>query len=84
VRLLPAFDPWVMGPGTADSHVVPPAQRAEVSRGANLVVSGGVVSGTWSAAKGGAVTVTWFPEAKRPPERAVTEEVERLSAILDR
>ena len=37
VRLLPAADPWVMGPGTADPHVVPPAHRQLVTRGANLV-----------------------------------------------
>ena len=31
VRLLPAADPWVMGPGTADPHVVPPARRQLVT-----------------------------------------------------
>ena len=48
VRLLPAADPWVMGPGTADPHVVPPAHRQLVTRGANLVLAGGVVAGTWT------------------------------------
>ena len=52
VRLLPASDQWVMGPGTADPHVVPQARRAVVSRGAHLVVVGGVVSGTWSVKAG--------------------------------
>src|SRR4029077_9333299 len=47
VRLLPAADPWVMGPGTADPHVVPPARRQLVTRGANLVLADGVVAGTW-------------------------------------
>jgi hypothetical protein len=49
VRLLPGFDPWVMGPGTADPDVVPPGRRALASRGANLVIRGGVVVGTWRA-----------------------------------
>ena len=48
VRLLPGHDQWVLGPGTADAHIVPPARRARVSRGANLVIVGGVVSGSWS------------------------------------
>lgn len=43
---LPAFDPWVNGPGTADERVVPPALRAEVSRGRALEVRGGVVVAT--------------------------------------
>jgi hypothetical protein len=84
VRLLPGYDQWVLGPGTADPHVVPSAHRAEVSRGANLVVSSGVVAGTWAAAKRGGLTVTWFPEAKLPPARVLADEIERLSAILDR
>ena len=52
VRLLPAADPWVMGPGTADPHVVPPAHRQPVTRGANLVLAGGVVAGTWTRKAG--------------------------------
>ena len=35
VRLLPGYDQWVLGPGTADAHVVPPARRRLVSRQAN-------------------------------------------------
>lgn len=57
VRLLPAQDQWVVGPGTADAVVVPPEHRQEVTRGANLLVVGGVVSGTW-VARDGALTVT--------------------------
>jgi 4-carboxymuconolactone decarboxylase len=30
-RLLPGYDRWVLGPGTADAHVVPPARRRLVS-----------------------------------------------------
>lgn len=83
VRLLPRYDQWVLGPGTADRHVVPPAHRSEVSRGANVALVGGVVSGTWSWA-GDEVVVTWFPDTLPVPREAVAAEVERLATILDR
>jgi hypothetical protein len=82
VRLLPGYDQWVLGPGTADAHVVPPARRQPVSRKANLVVAGGVVAGTWSATRDELVT-TWFTEAGPPPRKALTAEITRLSTILD-
>lgn len=83
VRLLPGHDQWVLGPGTADARVVPPARRALVSRKANLVIVGGVVSGTWSLSDDQAV-VSWFPEAGPPPHEGLAEEVARLAGILDR
>ena len=82
-RLLPAYDQWVLGPGTADAHIVPPARRTLVSRGANIVIVGGVVSGTWSL-HGNQVIVAWFTEAGTPAREALAEEVARLAAILDR
>ena len=72
VRLLPAYDQWVLGPGTADATIVPPAQRALVSRGANLVVAGGVVAGTWSV-RDDHLTVTFFGDAGRPSSDALDE-----------
>jgi hypothetical protein len=83
VRLLPGYDQWVLGPGTADAHVVPPARRRLVSRQANLVVAGGVVSGTWSLTDDQVVT-TWFAEAGPPPQAALTDEVARLGTIVGR
>lgn len=59
VRFLPGHDQWVMGPGTKDEHVTPPALRDLVTRKANLVIRGGVVSGTWSDRSGERV-VTWL------------------------
>jgi len=82
VRLLPGFDQWVLGPGTKDAHVVPPARRALVTRKANLVIAGGVVSGTWSL-NGKKVVTQWFPEAGPVPAKALSGEAERLAAILD-
>jgi winged helix DNA-binding protein len=87
VRLLAGFDQYVLGPGTKDGHVVPPARRAAVSRQAGwispVVVAGGRVSGTWEL-KGPDVQIAWFGEAGRPPKRALQTEVTRLSSVLDR
>ena len=81
VRLLPAADPWVMGPGTADPHVVPPAHRQPVTRGANLVLANGVVAGTWMR-KAGTLAVAWLGEADPPELDLLREEAARLAAIL--
>jgi hypothetical protein len=81
VRLLPAADPWVMGPGTADPHVVPPAHRQAVTRGANLVLAGGVVAGTWTR-KAGTLNVVWYRESDPPDHDLLEEEAARLAAIL--
>ncbi len=80
VRLLPAFDQWVLGPGTADAHVVPPAHRGVVSRGAAVVTVGGVVAGTWTLA-GDEVRVGWFDGG---PDDVLDAEVARLGTVLGR
>jgi hypothetical protein len=82
-RLLPGHDQWVLGPGTADAHVVPPARRALVTRWANLVVAGGVVSGTWSLIDD-QIVVALFAEAPPPAREALAEEVSRLATIFGR
>ena len=81
VRLLPAFDQWVLGPGTADASIVPPGQRALVSRGANLVIMDGVVSGTWSIVDN-SVAIDWFDPAQTAPADQLAEEITRFEAIL--
>jgi hypothetical protein len=87
VRLLAGFDQYVMGPGTGDPHVVPPGRRNEVSKQSGWIspvaVAGGAVCGTWELNQDVA-RIRWFKEAGRPPRRALTAEVARLSAILDR
>lgn len=87
VRLLGGFDQYVLGPGTADEHVVPAGRRAAVSKQAGwiapVVVGGGVVSGTWELADG-SVRIAWFREAGRLPRTALHADVARLSGILDR
>jgi hypothetical protein len=87
VRLLPGFDQYVLGPGTADGHVVPAVRRAAVSKQSGwispVVVAGGAVCGTWEL-DGERVRLAWFREAGRVPRKAVEVEVARLSSILDR
>lgn len=87
VRLLPGFDQYVLGPGTADTRIVPAARRAAVSKQGGWIspvaVSGGVVSGTWGV-DGDQIRVAWFRESGRPPRSALEAEVARLSSILDR
>ena len=83
IRLLPGYDQWVLGPGTADAHVVPPARRTLVSRQANHR------DRRWSRVRhlgltDDQVVVAWFTEAGPPAQEALAEEVSRLATILDR
>ncbi|MBM7820010.1 hypothetical protein JOE63_002487 [Cellulosimicrobium cellulans] len=82
VRLLPAYDQWVLGPGTADPRVVPPEHRGAVSRGAAVVTVGGTVAGTWTLA-GEVAHVAWFDGA-RARDDALAVEVARLGRVLGR
>ncbi|WP_248150127.1 DNA glycosylase AlkZ-like family protein [Microbacterium aoyamense] len=75
VRLLPAYDPWVFGPGTADATIVPPARRSLISNGANIVIASGVVVGTWKM-RADVVTIDAFAELD---DRALRDEVARLA-----
>ena len=83
MRFLPGHDQWVMGPGTRDSHVTPPARRDAMTRKANPVIVGGVVRGTWAVKKDkrNEIAVTWLDEVQ-PPQEAVEGEAQRLAAIL--
>lgn len=84
VRLLPAFDQWILGPGTKDPHVVPAAHRRDVSRVAGwiapVVLRGARVVGTWEAAPGGPA-ITTFPGEPALPAAALDAERERWRAI---
>jgi hypothetical protein len=82
VRFLPGHDQWVMGPGSKDVHVTPTPRRELVTRKANPVIAGGVVSGTW-ARDGDELTVTWLDERQRP-DNAIKQETARLAGILGR
>ncbi|HEX5015039.1 MAG TPA: crosslink repair DNA glycosylase YcaQ family protein [Candidatus Limnocylindrales bacterium] len=87
VRLLPGFDAWVLGPGTADDHVIPAARRRAVSRQAGwispIVVVGGVVAGTWQL-DGDRIAIASFDEVTRPAQVQLRKEVDRLARIVGR
>jgi hypothetical protein len=87
VRLLPAFDQFVLGPGTGDPHLVPAHHRATVSRAAGwiapVVATVHGVVGTWESASGGA-GVSLFEDAPAPGRAALTREVARVEALLTR
>ena len=82
VRFLPGHDQWVIGPGTKDVHITPSSRRDLMTRKANPVIVGGVVSGVW-AARGDELTVTWLDERQRPDE-AIKRESSRLADLLGR
>jgi hypothetical protein len=85
VRLLPAFDQYVLGPGTKDTHVLAAARRSAVSRAAGwispVVVRAGRVIGTWEVADG-AVRVAVFAEESPVDETAVRAEAGHLNPGL--
>jgi len=84
VQLLPAFDQYVLGPGTGDPAVVPPEHRARVSRPGGWIspvaLHRGRVAGTWAAGDGGPAVTPFAPGAL--PADAVAEAVRRLAAVL--
>jgi len=85
VRLLPAFDQFILGPGTGDPHVLDPAQRPRVSRAAGwispLVVRDGRVIGVWEPDGAKHPQVTLFP-GEKVPAKLLKAEVERVSGIV--
>lgn len=81
VRLLPCFDAWILGPGTADPLIVPPAHRVKLSSGADFLISGGVVSGVWRK-RGNRLTVEVFPDRPDVPREAIEAEARRLGRVL--
>lgn len=83
VHLLPQRDPWVMTTGSDNAHVVPPGRRDLVSRLANPVLHGGVVSGTWRLRRD-SLEVEWFAETGRLPRSRVEAAVAELERFLDR
>ncbi len=85
VRLLPAFDQFVLGPGTRNEEIIAPHRRALISRAAGwiapVVVSNGQVAGTWESGDDG-FTVTLFPEAGAVSRHDLATETDRMAAIV--
>ncbi|WP_030679064.1 winged helix DNA-binding domain-containing protein [Streptomyces rimosus] len=84
LHLLPAFDQYVLAPGTSDTRLVPSAHRSKVSRAAGwispVVLLRGRVVGTW-ALTGSTVEVTTF-DGSALPGAALEEDVRRLGACV--
>jgi hypothetical protein len=80
VRLLPGFDPWVFGPGTGDTRLLAPTRRTLATKGTNLVIRGGVVSGTWRVHRD-EVEVSWFDARGPAPRPALEREAQRLADL---
>ncbi|MGI5241312.1 DNA glycosylase AlkZ-like family protein [Dactylosporangium sp. CA-139066] len=78
VRLLPPFDQFVLGPGTADTRILPKQRRAQVSRAAGwisaVVAYRGRVAGVWDADG-----VTLFEEQGAVPAQGIDAERRRIS-----
>ncbi|CAM4527519.1 winged helix DNA-binding domain-containing protein [Nocardia ninae] len=86
VHLLGGFDQYVLGPGTADTVLLPGDHRAKVSRTAGwispIVVVGGRIAGTWELADD-TVTVAMFDGAPLP-RKGFDAALERLAEALGR
>ncbi|MCD2185712.1 DNA glycosylase AlkZ-like family protein [Actinomycetospora soli] len=83
LRFLPAFDTWVLGPGTRAADVLAPEHRGRVSRAAGwiapVVVRSGRVVGTWSGRD--VHDAELFDGGALPPD-LVAQEHERWRRIL--
>lgn len=87
VRLLGAFDQYVLGPGTKDTWILPAEHRSRVSRRSGwispVVVVGGRIRGVWELADD-EVVVSLFPGAEPPPEEELAAEAAHLARISGR
>ena len=82
VRLLPAFDQYVLAPARDTPLLVPAARRDDVFRTVNgwiapTVVLGGRVVGTWSLDEKEVRPELW----EEVPERALAEEIARVERL---
>jgi hypothetical protein len=84
VRLLGAFDQYVLGPGTKDTQILASQHRAKVSRTAGwispIVVAGGRIVGVWEISGTGLV-VSMFEGEKAPPMRILRDEAARVAEV---
>ncbi|WP_433463069.1 winged helix DNA-binding domain-containing protein [Spirillospora sp. CA-128828] len=82
VRLLGAFDQYVLGAGTGATYLVPAVHRSQVSRAAGwispVVLHQGRVAGIWES-KDGDLAVTVFEDVPAGP---LKDEVNRLRPLL--
>jgi hypothetical protein len=86
VRLLGAFDQYVLGAGTAAPEIIAPHRRQAISRAggwiAPVVVAGGRVAGTWELDGDGAVEVDLFDDGEPVDPAGLAAAVERVRSVL--
>jgi hypothetical protein len=84
VHLLPAFDQYVLGPGTSATEILDPDRRSSVSRAggwiAPVVVDGGRVAGVWDR-DGTDVEVQLF-DGVEPPAAALDAAISRMQDVV--
>lgn len=84
VHLLGPFDQYVLGPGTADTALLPAEHRSKVSRTAGwispLVLVDGRIAGTWEQVDD-EVAVSMF-DARKLPKRELSAAVNRLAEAI--
>ena len=87
VRLLDAFDQYVLGPGTNNPEILDPSRRALISKAAGwispVVLVGGRVGGVWEV-DGDQLAVTAFSEEAAIDEDGLRAEAARVSSYLER
>ena len=83
-RLLGAFDQFVLGPGTKDTHMLASEHRSRVSKAAGWIApvlpQGGRITGVWDMDDGNLV-VTPFPGEQVPPSTVLEDAAARLAAV---
>ena len=82
VMLLPGYDQWVIGAGTADQMIVPPHLRPAATKGTGLVLVGGRAACTWKRAKT-VIEIDWAGAGPAPLD-ALGDAGARLAALTGR
>jgi hypothetical protein len=84
VRLLPAFDQYVLGPGTSDVGIIGAHRRPYISKAAGwiapVVVAAGKVAGTWHVTKD-RLEIELFREHGDICRNVLTREFERVAPV---
>lgn len=87
VRLLGAFDQYVLGPGTKDTQLLPAQHRSKVSRAGGwispIVVVDGRIAGVWELADDN-VVVSLFPGTETPSIKALEAEAAQVAQASGR
>ncbi|HZM77377.1 MAG TPA: winged helix DNA-binding domain-containing protein [Candidatus Limnocylindrales bacterium] len=85
VRLLDAFDQYVLGPGTKNTQIIAANRRGQISKTAGwiapVVIAGGRVAGMWEIS-GSTLKASLFKESGPVPADGIESEAQRIGAYL--